>query len=77
MTQVPALCAEIDPELFFPASSNGDMQTAKWVCSRCDIREKCLETALTFEKGSPRSWRHGIWGGLSPTQRAKLAKASS
>lgn len=64
-----ASCSIIaDPDLFFPQirssyNQRRQIQTAKNVCSCCDIQEKCLDYALK------NSIVHGIWGGMTPNER--------
>ena len=65
--QERALCAQTDPEAFFP-EKGGSTREAKRVCGRCDVRAECLEAALE------RDERFGIWGGLSERERRKLKK---
>ncbi len=36
--------------------------------THCLVRNECLQEALRWERGG-RQGRHGIWGGLTPTQR--------
>ena len=62
-----SLCAQNDPELFFP-EEGGTTAPAKRVCARCLVRAECLQDALD------RGERFGIWGGLSERERRKLAK---
>jgi WhiB family redox-sensing transcriptional regulator len=62
-----ALCAETDPECFFP-EKGGSTREAKAVCSRCPVAAPCLDWALEHEE------RFGIWGGLSERERRKVAK---
>lgn len=62
-----ALCAQTDPEAFFP-EKGGSTRAAKKICARCDVREECLDYALSHDE------RFGIWGGLSERQRRKLKK---
>jgi len=62
-----ALCAEVDPELFFP-EPGGSTGEAKRVCMACEVRAECLEFAL--ETGD----QFGIYGGLSPTERRRLPR---
>lgn len=38
----------------------------------CPVREACLAAALEFEAGRNAHDRFGVWGGLTPTQRANL-----
>ncbi len=52
-----ALCAQTDPEAFFP-EKGGSTREAKKVCLTCDVRQECLEAALD------NVVRLGIWGGL-------------
>ena len=61
------LCAQTDPEAFFP-EKGGSTREAKKVCLSCDVRGECLEYAL------PNDERFGIWGGLSERERRKLKK---
>lgn len=60
-----ALCAQTDPEVFFP-EKGGSTAPAKRVCAACDVREKCLEWALANNE------RFGIYGGLSERERRAL-----
>ena len=65
--QDQALCAQTDPEAFFP-EKGGSTREAKKVCSSCDVRSECLEYALANDE------RFGIWGGLSERERRRLKK---
>jgi WhiB family redox-sensing transcriptional regulator len=63
--RLEALCAETDPEAFFP-EKGGSTRDAKRVCSGCTVRAECLEFALANDE------RFGIWGGLSERERRRL-----
>jgi len=65
--QERALCAQTDPEAFFP-EKGGSTRDAKKVCVSCDVRAECLEYALAHDE------RFGIWGGLSERERRRLKK---
>ena len=65
--QERALCAQTDPEAFFP-EKGGSTREAKKVCLTCEVRTECLESALMNDE------RFGIWGGLSERERRKLKK---
>jgi WhiB family redox-sensing transcriptional regulator len=65
-----AVCAQTDPESFFP-EKGGSTREAKKVCLTCDVREQCLKYALDNDE------RFGIWGGLSERERRKLKKADA
>jgi WhiB family redox-sensing transcriptional regulator len=65
--QERALCAQTDPEAFFP-EKGGSTREAKRVCASCDVRAECLEYALANDE------RFGIWGGLSERERRKLKR---
>ena len=67
--QERALCAQTDPEAFFP-EKGGSTREAKKVCLTCDVRNECLESALTNDE------RFGIWGGLSERERRRLRRAA-
>lgn len=62
-----ALCAQTDPEAFFP-EKGGSTREAKKICTGCDVRAECLTYALSNDE------RFGIWGGLSERERRKLKK---
>ncbi|WP_125132613.1 WhiB family transcriptional regulator [Microbacterium sp. 10M-3C3] len=65
--QSDALCAQTDPEAFFP-EKGGSTRDAKRICTTCDVRDQCLEYALQNDE------RFGIWGGLSERERRKLKR---
>ncbi|MDY3048354.1 MAG: WhiB family transcriptional regulator [Rothia sp. (in: high G+C Gram-positive bacteria)] len=65
--QADALCAQTDPEAFFP-EKGGSTRDAKRVCSECPVREACLQYAMENDE------RFGIWGGLSERERRRLRK---
>jgi WhiB family redox-sensing transcriptional regulator len=68
--QTDALCAQTDPEAFFP-EKGGSTRDAKRICTTCDVRDQCLEYALQNDE------RFGIWGGLSERERRKLKRRAS
>ncbi|HEY0118460.1 MAG TPA: WhiB family transcriptional regulator [Cellulomonas sp.] len=65
--QERALCAQTDPEAFFP-EKGGSTREAKKVCTQCEVRSECLDYALAHDE------RFGIWGGLSERERRKLKR---
>ena len=65
--QSDSLCAQTDPEAFFP-EKGGSTREAKKICGSCEVRNHCLEYALENDE------RFGIWGGLSERERRKLRK---
>lgn len=67
--QDSALCAQTDPEAFFP-EKGGSTREAKKVCRSCDVRTECLEYALEHDE------RFGIWGGLSERERRRLKRGA-
>ena len=62
-----ALCAETDPEAFFP-EKGGSTREAKKICTGCEVKAQCLEYALANDE------RFGIWGGLSERERRRLRR---
>lgn len=60
-----ALCAQTDPELFFP-EKGGSTRESKRVCMGCSVKDECLEYALANDE------RFGVWGGLSERERRRL-----
>ncbi len=65
-----ALCAETDPEAFFP-EKGGSTREAKKICTGCEVRAECLEFALANDE------RFGIWGGLSERERRRLRRRTA
>jgi WhiB family redox-sensing transcriptional regulator len=64
-----ALCAQADPDLFFP-DKGGSTREAKDVCTRCPVQVECLDYALKNEE------RFGIWGGVSERDRRRIHRAT-
>jgi WhiB family redox-sensing transcriptional regulator len=65
--QERGLCAQTDPEAFFP-EKGGSTREAKRICLGCEVRDRCLEYALAHDE------RFGIWGGLSERERRRLKR---
>ncbi|MFI1918093.1 WhiB family transcriptional regulator [Nocardia sp. NPDC020380] len=60
-----AVCAQTDPEAFFP--SKGESSTvAKRICLSCKVRTECLEFALNNDQ------RFGVWGGMTARERRRF-----
>jgi WhiB family redox-sensing transcriptional regulator len=66
-----ALCAQTEPEAFFPDPGTNSTRAARRTCRACEVRAECLAWALE------RDERFGIWGGLTPKERRKLKKEAS
>ncbi len=64
--RVDALCAQTDPEAFYP-EKGGTTSQAKSICRCCTVRAGCLAEALE------RDERFGIWGGMSERERRRTA----
>ena len=67
--QQRALCAQTDPEAFFP-EQGGSTAEAKAVCARCPFTAECLEHVLA------RDERFGVWAGMSEAERRKPLQAA-
>lgn len=65
--QEQALCAQTDPEAFFP-EKGGSTREAKRICVGCEVKQECLDYALANDE------RFGIWGGLSERERRRLKR---
>ena len=66
--QDSAVCAQTDPEIFFPEVGDAT-RLPKGVCRACPVRESCLGHALD------RGEAFGVWGGLSPEERTEAVRA--
>ena len=67
-----AACQDTDPDLFFPVGTTGpaieQIDNAKAVCATCEVKQPCLEFALTTNQDS------GVWGGTSEEERRKIRR---
>jgi len=68
-TDASALCAQVDPDLWFPEKGQSNT-AAKAICHRCDIEATCLALALADPE------IEGIWGGTSQRERQVLRGSS-
>ncbi|WP_329615633.1 WhiB family transcriptional regulator [Streptomyces brevispora] len=69
------ICAQTDPELFFPEKGQSDKtRAAKRICAGCPVRRACLAEALAEEGTAAASHRYGVRGGCSPRDRAAIAQ---
>lgn len=66
---IDALCAQTDPEAFYP-DKGGSTREAKAICASCPVQAECLDHALANGE------RYGIWGGVSERQRRRLIPTS-
>lgn len=70
-----AACRVGDPDLFFPAGTEGpsarQIEEAKAVCRRCPVAEACLTYAFTARIGD------GIFGGLTWGERRSIQRSRS
>jgi WhiB family redox-sensing transcriptional regulator len=68
-----AACRDTDPDVFFigPGKSTAE---ARRICLSCPVRRECLAAALQAEASKSKDERHGIFGGLAPKERHRLAR---
>lgn len=62
-----ANCLGLDPELFYPQRGES-LELALEVCAGCEVREECLEHALSVGE------KFGIWGGTSEPERRRIRR---
>ena len=60
-----------DPDLHF--DDNRAPEAAR-MCRACPAREACLALALDMESGQGPTGRYGVWGGLTPAERAAFCR---
>ena len=60
-------CADIDPNVFFPADGAGVI-VAQRVCAECPVTDACRDYALA------NNITHGVWGGTSERQRRRILR---
>ena len=68
--QSEALCAQTDPELFFP-EHGASSAPAKKICAECPVTWSCLQYALD------NNIRIGIYGGMTAAQRRALRRVAA
>lgn len=60
-------CAGLDASMFYPGPDDAEeLALAQQVCAGCEVRAECLEYALVMNE------IHGVWGGVSATERRKM-----
>jgi len=71
--QVKAACRGPQALVFFPPSTferkdekQDRERRAKAICATCAVKQPCLEYALRIREP------HGIWGGLSESERKRV-----
>lgn len=62
-----ALCAQVDPEIFFPEKGYS-AASARSICARCEVKDRCLAEALDNKE------RFGVWGGTVPQERLEILR---
>ena len=60
-----AVCAQTDPELFFP-EKGGSPRDAQRVCASCPVSAECLLAALAHPDTV------GVWGGTTTGARRQI-----
>jgi len=60
-----ALCAQTDPEIFFPELGESTA-AARRICWTCPVRRECLSYAIENNE------QHGVWGGYASRARRDL-----
>jgi WhiB family redox-sensing transcriptional regulator len=58
-------CRGLDTAFFFPEELK-NLKGPQAVCAECDVRETCLEYAITH------SINYGVWGGTSERTRRSI-----
>jgi len=62
-----ALCAEVDPELFYPDTGQ-PAAPAKNICRACEVRTDCLSWAMANGE------LFGVWGGTTERERKAMRR---
>lgn len=62
-----AACEGSSSDVFYP-ENDFEAAEAKAICARCPVQNICLETALRDKE------RYGVWGGLTPRERARVRR---
>jgi WhiB family redox-sensing transcriptional regulator len=62
-----AACGAADHDLFFPEVGQS-ADPARAICATCPVTAECLDYALRW------NIEHGVWGGLTEEERARLPR---
>ena len=65
------VCAQVDPELFFPEGSSEirpNLRIVKPLCNSCEFKDLCLKYALKHTE------LQGIWAGTTETDRRLMRR---
>ena len=65
-----ALCAQVDPELWFAPTGSDEATEAKRICMRCPVRRECGDHAATCGE------KYGIWAGRERDTKRARARAA-
>lgn len=63
-----AACRGVANVVFFPTEGR-TYDEARSYCAVCPVQRKCLQWALSIERGCSRAERHGMYGGCTPQER--------
>ncbi len=74
--QTDALCAQTDPEAFFP-EKGGSTRDAKKICTTCEVKAQCLEYALAERRAVRHLGRALRARAPSPAPRAQRLRPRS
>lgn len=66
-----ALCAQTDPELWFPSKGESN-RPAKRLCRSCPSLDPCLQWTLDQDEALD-----GVWGGTTERERRALRRAAA
>jgi hypothetical protein len=61
-----AVCASVDPDLWFPEDATSIFSPVYLMCSTCPVQRECLKYSFDHRE------EFGVWGGVSESQREKL-----
>lgn len=62
-------CRGLDASVFYPEDGDDALaEMAKAVCSRCAVREACLDHALAVRE------KAGVWGGATEADRRRMIR---
>ena len=66
-----AACADVDPDIFFPAkpSTVQDYAKARAVCLSCPVIEECRAWGDRIEASMSSMWWYGMLAGETPNER--------
>jgi WhiB family redox-sensing transcriptional regulator len=69
-----ALCAQTDPDLWYPTAGGDSGAAAKAICARCPVLDACRPWTLADDRQRPELEIQGVQGGMGRSERVAAVR---